>query len=74
MAVNTSPEHANVTATFIDNYSQICMDLGKSNSGYIKIGTRFNAMDVYIISGKDVPEVVRYSHTRPDFTSFTADD
>jgi hypothetical protein len=59
LQVNANPEHANVTATYIDNYSQIAVDFGKTNSGYIKLGTRFNAMDVYIISANNVPEIVR---------------
>lgn len=57
--VNSNPEHANVTAAYLDNYSQICLDFGKTNSGYIKVGTRFNAMDIYIVSADNVPEVVR---------------
>lgn len=60
MEVNSTPEHANVTATFIDNYSQISIDFGKTNSGFIKLGTRFGAMDVYIISADSVPRVVRF--------------
>ncbi|KAI5820272.1 alpha-1,4-glucan lyase [Pyronema omphalodes] len=59
LEVNGNPEHANVTATYIDNYSQIAIDFGKTNSGYIKVGTRFNAMDVYILSANNVPEIVR---------------
>lgn len=59
MDVNSNPEHANITATYIDNYSQICLDFGKTNSGYIKIGTRYHSMDVYIISADNVPEIVR---------------
>jgi alpha-glucosidase (family GH31 glycosyl hydrolase) len=57
--VNSNPEHANVTATFLDNYSQISVDFGKTNSGYIKLGTRFGPMDCYLISANTVPEVVR---------------
>ncbi|KAF8539040.1 alpha-1,4-glucan lyase [Trichophaea hybrida] len=59
LEVNANPEHANVTATYIDNYSQIAIDFGKTNSGYTKLGTRFNSMDVFIISANNVPEIVR---------------
>jgi len=31
-----------------------------TNSGYIKIGTRFGQMDMYIISADTVPDIVRY--------------
>lgn len=61
--VNSNPEHKNVTATFVDNYSQIAVDFGKTNSGYLKIGTRFNAMDVYLITADTVPEIVKYVFT-----------
>lgn len=57
--LNSNPEHMNVTATFIDNYSQIAVDFGKTNAGYIKIGTRFGAMDLYIISADTVGDIVR---------------
>jgi hypothetical protein len=59
LEVNSNPEHSNVTAVYIDNYSQIAIDFGKTNSGHIKLGTRFNAMDVYVISSNNVPEIVR---------------
>ncbi|KAA8895125.1 alpha-1,4-glucan lyase [Sphaerosporella brunnea] len=57
--VNANPEHANVTATFIDNFSQIAIDFGKTNAGYIKLGTRFNAMDVYIMTADNARHIVR---------------
>lgn len=63
--MNSNPEHKNVTATFVDNYSQIAVDFGKTNSGYLKIGTRFNAMDVYLITADTVPEIVKYVFTNP---------
>ena len=59
MEVNGNPEHANVTATFIDNYSQIALDFGKTNSTYIRLGTRFNAMDVYILSANSLSDILR---------------
>ena len=59
MDVNSNPEHANITATFIDNYSQIAIDLGKTNSGFIKLGTRFGGIDIYAICADDMPEIVR---------------
>lgn len=59
MEVNGNPGHANVTATFIDNYSQIALDFGKTNSTYIRLGTRFNAMDVYILSANSLSDILR---------------
>lgn len=39
--LESNPDHQNVTATFIDNYSQIAVDFGKSNTGLIKLGVRY---------------------------------
>jgi hypothetical protein len=58
--VNSNPSYQNVTATFIDNYSQVCIDFAKTNAGRIKLATRFGGMDVYLMSAKDIPEVVKY--------------
>ncbi|KAH0607359.1 uncharacterized protein H6S33_002393, partial [Morchella sextelata] len=57
--INSNPEHKNVTATFIDNYSQICVDFGKSNAGYIKIATKFGSLDVICFSGDSPRDIVR---------------
>lgn len=57
--LNSNPEHANATATFIDNYSQIAVDFGKSNAGYIKLGVRFGGLDAYFFSANNVPDIVR---------------
>jgi len=45
-------------ATFIDNYSQICIDFGKSNSRKIRTGTRFGSLQYFVIAGDDVPDVI----------------
>ncbi|KAI5839123.1 alpha-1,4-glucan lyase [Morchella snyderi] len=57
--VNSSPAHMNVTATFVDNPSQISVDFGKNNAGFIKVGTKFGMMDFYIISGDTLRDIVR---------------
>ena len=59
MEVNGNPEHSNVTAAFVDNYSQIALDLGKTDPNHIRLGTRFNAMDVYILSANSLTDILR---------------
>lgn len=59
--VNSNPEHKNVTATFIDNYSQICVDFGKTNAGYIKLGIKFGCFDAIMLSGDTVRDIVRWA-------------
>lgn len=58
--MNSNPEHRNVTGTVVDNYSQIAIDFGKMNSGSLKIGTRFNGIDVYLMTADNVPNIVKY--------------
>lgn len=48
-----------VVASFLDNYSQIAVDFGKTNAGYIKIGTRYGTMDYWGIAADTVPKIVR---------------
>lgn len=58
--MNSNPAYSNVTATFIDNYSQICIDFAKTNAGRIRLGTRFGGIDVYLMSADNIPEIVRF--------------
>ncbi|EJU04376.1 alpha-1-4-glucan lyase [Dacryopinax primogenitus] len=60
--MNALPGYSNVTATFVDNYSQVVIDLGKSNAGRVSIGTRFNGFDAYIMSADNVAKLIE-SHT-----------
>ncbi|KZT58892.1 glycoside hydrolase family 31 protein [Calocera cornea HHB12733] len=60
--MHANPGYSNVTATFVDNYSQVVIDLGKSNAGRVSIGTRFNGFDAYIMSADNVAKLIE-SHT-----------
>src|SRR5690349_4935254 len=44
--------------TFIDNYSQICLDFGEDNNSKIRIGTRFGMFDYYAFAGDDIPDII----------------
>ncbi|KAL1636190.1 hypothetical protein SLS58_009884 [Diplodia intermedia] len=46
-------------ATFIDNYSHVCVDLGKTNTTQLRIATRFNGFQGIFIAGDDISEVIR---------------
>lgn len=56
--LNTHQSMQSKVATFIDNYSQICIDFGKSNSRKIRTGTRFGSLQYFVIAGDDVPDVI----------------
>ena len=57
--VNGCPGFQSKTATFVANYSQICVDLGKTNDSEIRIATRFDPADFYIFAEKDVSQIIK---------------
>lgn len=58
LELNGTPGFQNVTATLVDNYSQVCVDLGLSDPGRIALGVRFGILDTYILSADQVPELI----------------
>lgn len=58
LEMNNTPGYGNVTGLMIDNYSQVAIDLGKTNSGTIAVATRFGTFDAYILSADDVPKMI----------------
>jgi alpha-glucosidase len=52
------PGKKSVYGIFIDNPSEICMDMGYLNSSRYMFGTRFGDMDYYFFLGKDCSEVI----------------
>lgn len=51
--LNAQQTFKSKVATFIDNYSHLCMEFAVNNAGRITTGTRFGAMQYYIIAGND---------------------
>ncbi len=58
LELNGTPGYQNVTATLIDNYSQVFVDLGQSDSARIGLGVRFGILDAYILSADKIPELI----------------
>ena len=58
LELNGTPGYHNVTATLVDNYSQVFIDLGQSDSGRIGLGVRFGILDTYILSADKVPQLI----------------
>ncbi|KAI1098294.1 glycosyl hydrolases family 31-domain-containing protein [Jackrogersella minutella] len=57
--VNGHPGYMTQLATFVDNYSQVVVDLGKTKGGRTSIATRFNSFQGIFISGDDIAHVIR---------------
>lgn len=55
---NGVPGSRNVNAVFLDNVSQVLMDVGYANSGRYMIGTRFGDMDYYLFLGEDPKNIL----------------
>ena len=55
---NRHPGYQSKTATFVANYSQICVDLGKTSNSKIRIATRFDPAEFYIFAEKDVSNII----------------
>lgn len=50
---NRNPGYRSKTGTFFANYSQICVDWGKTNTDELRIATRFGPADIFVIADKN---------------------
>ncbi|KAK7966875.1 glycoside hydrolase family 31 protein [Apiospora aurea] len=57
--VNAQPGYMSQVATFIDNYSHVLVDLGKTASDRLSIATRFNSFQGIFIAGDDIGQVIQ---------------
>lgn len=55
---NGVPSQDSVSGIFIDNPSQICIDIGYLNSSRYMFGTRFGDLDYYVLVGNESAELV----------------
>ena len=59
---NRNPGYRSKTGTFVANYSQICVDLGKTSSNETRVATRFGPADFYVIAEEDISRIImRYT-------------
>jgi len=63
MEFNGVPSQESVCGVFIDNYSQVCVDVGDMNSGRYMFGTRFGDLNYYCILGRTCVDIMN------DFTN-----
>lgn len=57
--MNAHPGHLSQVGYFVDNYSQVCVDLGKTDPTTIRIATRFNSFQCIIMAGDDIGDIIR---------------
>lgn len=59
LEVDALPGYRSQVATFIDNYSHICVDLGMTDQTTIRLATRFNAFHGIFVAGDTIQEVIQ---------------
>ncbi|KAJ3541782.1 hypothetical protein NM208_g4436 [Fusarium decemcellulare] len=57
--VDTHPGYKSQIATFIDNYSHICVDVGMKDQNAIRAATRFNSFHCIMVAGDTMQELVQ---------------
>lgn len=57
--VNRHPGYMSQLATFVDNFSHVCLDIGKTEDSLLQIATRFNSFQGIFMAGNDMAEVIR---------------
>ena len=57
--MNALPGALSQLATFVDNYSDVKLDLGKTETTRLRIATRFNSFQCIFIAGDDIAQIIR---------------
>lgn len=58
MEVAQHPGHLLRVASFVDNFSQVCLDIGSKNNGTVRVATRFNSLQLFVVIGDTVGNVI----------------
>ncbi|RPA89096.1 hypothetical protein L873DRAFT_736722 [Choiromyces venosus 120613-1] len=59
LELNGLPNYKSQVATFVDNYSQICVDFCVNHGGEINVGTRFGPLQYFVFAGDSVAEIIQ---------------
>ncbi|KAM5354780.1 hypothetical protein ACJ41O_001426 [Fusarium nematophilum] len=57
--VDSHPGYRSQIATFIDNYSHICVDVGVQDQNAIRVATRFNSFHCMVVAADNMSELVQ---------------
>ncbi|KAG8709468.1 hypothetical protein FRC12_001227 [Ceratobasidium sp. 428] len=58
MEVAQHPGHLLKVATFVDNFSQVCLDIGSKHSSMVRVVTRFNSMQLCVVSSDSISGLI----------------
>ncbi|KAJ1300546.1 hypothetical protein OPQ81_002200 [Rhizoctonia solani] len=58
MEIAQHPGYSLKLATFIDNLSQICLDIGSKNNGVMRVATRFGCMRMYVVAADTISKLI----------------
>lgn len=59
LEVDSQPGYRSQVATFVDNYSHVCVDLGMTDQTSIRMATRFNGFHGIFVAGDSIQEVIQ---------------
>lgn len=57
--VDSQPGYRSQLATFVDNYSHICVDVGMKDQNAIRVATRFNSFQCIFVAADNMPELIQ---------------
>ncbi|KAI8650703.1 Gal-mutarotas-2 domain-containing protein [Fusarium keratoplasticum] len=57
--VDSHPGYQSQLATFIDNYSHICVDVGVKDQNAIRVATRFNSFHCIMVAADSMQELIQ---------------
>ncbi|CAE6421841.1 unnamed protein product [Rhizoctonia solani] len=58
MEVSQHPGYKLKVASFVDNFSQVCLDIGSKDNSVIRVATRFNSMQLFVVAGTSISDVI----------------
>ncbi|KAG8714455.1 hypothetical protein FRC11_008407 [Ceratobasidium sp. 423] len=58
MEIAQHPGYQLKLATFIDNLSQVCLDIGSENNGMMRVATRFGCMRMYVVAADSIGKLI----------------
>ncbi|KAG8796592.1 hypothetical protein FRC12_016579 [Ceratobasidium sp. 428] len=58
MEIRQHPEHMLKVASFVDNFSQVCLDIGTKDNSMIRVACRFNSMRFFVIAEESISKIV----------------
>jgi hypothetical protein len=57
--MNRHPLHDGILGSFVNNVSQVCLDIGMTTVDQMRIATRFGKFDYYAMAACNVSDVIQ---------------